>query len=113
MNNLRNNVFKHHHRGPRIKHSITRARITSVTQGSEHGPFAWAACAFRNSLMESLKTDQNVLSCYVAQMTSNGPLRRSHAKLQFLVVFIKTKIHLHKSIYRPEFCEPVKFQENP
>ena len=31
------------------------------------------------------------------------PFRRCDAKLRFLVLFIKTKIHLHESIYRTEF----------
>ena len=33
----------------------------------------------------------------------NGPLRRCHAKLRFLVLFIKTKIHLHEYIHSTEF----------
>ena len=36
-------------------------------------------------------------------VTFNGPFRRRDTKLRFLVLFIKTKIHLHKSIYRTEF----------
>ena len=31
------------------------------------------------------------------------PFRRCHAKLPFFVLFIKTKILLHESIYRTEF----------
>ena len=32
----------------------------------------------------------------------NGPFRRCHTKLRFLVLFIKTKINLHESICRTE-----------
>ena len=41
------------------------------------------------------------------------PFRWCHAKLRFIVLFIKTKIHLHESIYRAESSQPVRFQENP
>lgn len=36
-------------------------------------------------------------------LEQNGPFYRCHAKLRFLVLFVKTKIHLHESFYRIKF----------
>ena len=37
------------------------------------------------------------------RICANGQVQRRHAKLQFLLIFNKTKIHLHESIYCTEF----------
>ena len=37
------------------------------------------------------------------RICANRQVQRRHAKLQFLMIFIKTKIHLHESIYCTEF----------
>ena len=50
---------------------------------------------------------------YFKMAEINGPFRRCHVKLRFLALFLETKIHRHKSIYRTEFSLPVKFQEKP